>query len=469
MAAGWATQPSALSPHAAGGPLPPPLLSPPATSYPGQDNLTYIRGLLQSLSTEQLQQLKDELGLSDQQEVLQWLGSKADTMHVRSYEQALMQYPEYKLNKILLLYLPPILIIMGTFGNIFSFIILKRKAMLKFSTYFYLMVLAIADTLVLYIGLLRLWIGELTGYDLRDQANWICKLTNVIGYTVSDFSVWLIIAVTIERYIVVCHPLKANAMCNTRRAQKVILGLLAGLALLNLHFFWTVQIVYFTHNGEEIPRCGAGQSHVLLVEEIWPWVDVFVYSFLPFVAILILNGLIIRQVVISRRHRQQLRINGSVYQQRRPSHEGSTRLTVMLLTISFAFLLTTLPMTAVNISATFLNQYRTDLHQVSKFTLARTITALLMYVNHSMNFFLYCATGQKFRHQLVWMICYAKRSTTFSWGSEPSQATKFETSVRNGLKRRSEGTEMCNVSVRRQSEYNATMKNDMYTPLKYSL
>ena len=71
--------------------------------------------------------------------------------------------------------------------------------MLKFSTYFHLMVLAVADTLVLYIGLLRLWIGELTGYDMRDQADWVCKLTNVIGYTVSDFSVWLIIAVTIER------------------------------------------------------------------------------------------------------------------------------------------------------------------------------------------------------------------------------------------------------------------------------
>ncbi|ELU02434.1 hypothetical protein CAPTEDRAFT_111639, partial [Capitella teleta] len=121
--------------------------------------------------------------------------------------------------------MPPILLILGTFGNIFSFIILKRKAMLKFSTYFYLMVLAIADTLVLHIGLLRLWIGELTGYDLKDQADWICKLTNVVGYTVSDFSVWLIIAVTIERYIVVCHPLKANSMCNTPRARKVILGL----------------------------------------------------------------------------------------------------------------------------------------------------------------------------------------------------------------------------------------------------
>jgi len=33
----------------------------------------------------------------------------------------------------------------------------------------------------------------------------------------------------------------------------------------------------------------------------------------------------------------------------------------------------------------------------SRFELARTIAELLMYANHAINFYLYCATGQKFR------------------------------------------------------------------------
>ena len=32
----------------------------------------------------------------------------------------------------------------------------------------------------------------------------------------------------------------------------------------------------------------------------------------------------------------------------------------------------------------------------SRFELARTIAELLMYANHAINFYLYCATGQKF-------------------------------------------------------------------------
>ena len=59
--------------------------------------------------------------------------------------------------------------------------------------------LAVIDTVVLFIGLLRLWLAELVGFDFQDSGDWICKLTVVLGYVASDLSVWLIIAVTVER------------------------------------------------------------------------------------------------------------------------------------------------------------------------------------------------------------------------------------------------------------------------------
>lgn len=418
-------------------------------------NLTVLLQILQSLSATELEQLYSEIDVEDRNELLSIL---QPTMHVKSYEQNLMQYGDYKLHKQLLLYVPPILVILGTFGNISSFIILKRKAMLKFSTYFYLMILAIADTLVLYVGLLRLWIGELTGYDIRDEVNWLCKLTNVVGYTISDFSVWLIIAVTVERYIVVCYPLKANNFCNTQRAKKVTLVLFLIFLCLNMHFLWTVQIVYYTHKGERIPQCAGGKYYKGVVADVWPWIDAMLYSFLPFVIIIILNGLIIRQVVLARRTRSELR-SGTGYEQRRPSHEGNTRLTIMLLTISFAFLLTTLPMNIVNITTSHWNQYTDDLHLVSKYRLARTITELLMYVNHSMNFFLYCATGQKFRHQLVWMLCYGKCKYKLNWNSENSQATRLESMRVNPLRARNA----------ENGEVMVTLRNEMYTSVKCSI
>lgn len=365
--------------------------------------------------------------------------------------------------------------------------------MLKFSTYFYLMVLAVADTLVLYIGLLRLWIGQLTGYDLRDKSDWLCKATNVVGYTVSDFSVWLIIAVTIERYIVVCHPLKANSICDTRRAKRFILLLLLSFFAVNFHFFWTVQIVQYSFQDEKIPLCAGAPNHATLVEEAWPWVDAALYSFVPFAAITVLNTLIIRQVMHARRRRNtmqvkshEVRTGDNRYEHRRPSHEGSTRLTVMLLTISFAFLLTTLPMNVINIAIGVLNRYSYGNHRAARFQLARTITELLMYMNHSMNFFLYCATGQKFRHQLIWMLCYSKRrlyaqqhraqlqhqmqTQHTTWHSEGSHnQTRLDNARLDPMPIGHNAVNGSRNNLRRHGDnQTATIKSEMYTPLKHS-
>ena len=92
---------------------------------------------------------------------------------------------EYRAHRLLQLYIPPLIIILGTFGNVFAFVILRNKAMLKFSTYFFLMVMSIADTLVLYAGLLPIWIGQLTSVVFSNLSNWACKMSNVVGYTVS--------------------------------------------------------------------------------------------------------------------------------------------------------------------------------------------------------------------------------------------------------------------------------------------
>lgn len=45
-------------------------------------------------------------------------------------------------------------------------------------------------------------------------------------------------------------------------------------------------------------------------------------------------------------------------------------------------------------------ELRAVYHGMAQFKLVTTITELLMYTNHSINFFLYCATGNKFRQQI---------------------------------------------------------------------
>ena len=223
------------------------------------------------------------------------------------------------------------------------------------------------------------------------------------------------------RYIAVCHPLKASTICSRSHVIKVLPILLVVLLTLNSHFFFTVSLKMRTIADKTVYSCEAKDSFNYLVTHIWPWVDICTYSFVPFVVISILNSRIIYSVVKARRGRSRMQ-PGAVTSTKKPSpllngasrrngtttssgghHETSYRLTFMLLTISFTFLMTTLPVNIIHIYALFINPQ--SLSAVARYTLIKTIAHMLMYCNHSINFFLYCATGEKFRHQLKLLFC----------------------------------------------------------------
>ena len=93
----------------------------------------------------------------------------------------------------------------------------------------------------------------------------------------------------------------------------------------------------------------------------------------------------------------------------------------LLLAVSFTFLAATLPRCAVLIATEFIkrslpaaaaNADNPALYQarvVSSVRLALAATDILMYTNHAVNFFLYCATGQKFRQQLCAVVFFVAR------------------------------------------------------------
>ena len=151
-----------------------------------------------------------------------------------------------------------------------------------------------------------------------------------------------------------------------------------------------------------------------------------------FVIICILNGLIVQKVIISRCSRRFLsgcseRSNGSS-KSSRSSSESSARVTIMLLTISFTFLICTLPMNVTMIHRAYLGFDASTLEEVARYRLARTVSELLMYTNHSINFYLYLLTGNKFRQQLFSMICpcrsFRSQNTNYSVVTQDARITK---------------------------------------------
>ena len=73
-----------------------------------------------------------------------------------------MEVPSYRLQKLLYVYVSPVIVVVGLLGNVISMLVLSARPMRRVSTYCYLAVLSAVDSLVLGVGLLPKWLDEVT-------------------------------------------------------------------------------------------------------------------------------------------------------------------------------------------------------------------------------------------------------------------------------------------------------------------
>ena len=115
----------------------------------------------------------------------------------------------------------PVIVLMGTVGNTLSFCVLVRRHMRSTPMYFYLTLLAVADTFVLYVSAFKVWIRALTQFEVLHISNFGCKLFMFILLCSFYMSAWLVVLVTLDRFLVVWFPFRGYLFMRIRRARSV--------------------------------------------------------------------------------------------------------------------------------------------------------------------------------------------------------------------------------------------------------
>ncbi|XP_066504388.1 neuromedin-U receptor 1 [Hoplias malabaricus] len=118
----------------------------------------------------------------------------------------------------------------GILGNILTCVVIARHRVMRTPTNLYLLSLALADLLVLVLGmpleLYELW----SNYPfLLGQSG--CCFKTFLFETVCFASILNVTALSVERYIAVVHPLRAKYVVTRTHAKRVIL------------FVWSVSVV----------------------------------------------------------------------------------------------------------------------------------------------------------------------------------------------------------------------------------
>ncbi|CAF3622324.1 unnamed protein product [Rotaria socialis] len=129
------------------------------------------------------------------------------------------------------------LLIVGTFGNIISFIIFISDALRKSSTFRYLAFLSLLDLLVLYSGLVDLFLTiEYDGtFSLRNLNPITCRLHTFVTYWSQHSSSWILCFISVDRAIATNCIKFARKFCTPRSAEYIVALILLFTALLNFH------------------------------------------------------------------------------------------------------------------------------------------------------------------------------------------------------------------------------------------
>ncbi len=136
-----------------------------------------------------------------------------------------------------------LILLTGVIGNVCTCVVIARNKYMHTATNYYLFSLAVSDLLLLILGLPQelylLW--QKYPYVFGES---VCILRGLTSEISTNASILTITAFTVERYVAICHPLKAHTMSQLPRAIKTILVIWVFSAFCAIPVAYQFGIIY---------------------------------------------------------------------------------------------------------------------------------------------------------------------------------------------------------------------------------
>ncbi|KAI3370889.1 hypothetical protein L3Q82_007400 [Scortum barcoo] len=181
---------------------------------------------------------------------------------------------------------------MGIVGNIMVVLVVLTTRHMRTPTNCYLVSLAIADLTVLVAAGLPNVSDSLTGTWIFGHAG--CLGITYLQYLGINVSSCSITAFTVERYIAICHPIKAQTVCTVSRAKRIIAGVWIFTCVYCMLWFFLVDIQV---NQDGQVQCGYKVKRELYLPIYL--IDFAIFYVIPLLLAIVLYGLIARILYLS--------------------------------------------------------------------------------------------------------------------------------------------------------------------------
>ncbi|XP_060556007.1 pyrokinin-1 receptor-like [Ruditapes philippinarum] len=289
-----------------------------------------------------------------------------------------------------------LIFITGISGNICTCIVITRNTYMHTATNYYLLSLAISDMLTLIFGLPTELYGIWESYPWRFGEP-LCIFKSFLAEMTSYASILTITAFTVERYVAICHPLKAQTLSNLSRAVKMVISIWILSCLFALPYpIHTRVFPYVSYNGtgiEDSLQCNIpfkwqrGMTYAFQI-------STFVFFVFPMGLITVMYGLIgnkLRSPQLETKHKSKTKARKAVVR--------------MLFAVVVAFFVQWAPFHAQRLITLYvpvemwtptLIKFQSDLFYVS---------GVLYFCNSTINPILYNLMSKKFRLAFKRTLC----------------------------------------------------------------
>ncbi|CAL8250269.1 unnamed protein product [Arctogadus glacialis] len=300
--------------------------------------------------------------------------------------------------QVITVLLTAVICCMGIAGNIMVVLVVLGTKHMVTPTNCYLVSLAAADLIVLLAA-------GLPNISDAAAASWVyghsgCLCITYLQYLGINVSSCSITAFTVERYIAICHSIRAQFLCTVSRAKRIIAGVWLSTALYCVMWLFLVDTDEAVYANGVVVTCGYRVSRRLYMPVYF--LDFALFYVLPLAVATVLYGLIARILFVSPLPsdlRDRGGGGGSVHQgqarstalkPRRSTASGRKQVTKMLAVVVVLFALLWMPYRTLVVVNSVTDRPCTDAWVL-------LFCRVCVYCNSAVNPVIYNLMSQKFR------------------------------------------------------------------------
>ncbi len=292
------------------------------------------------------------------------------------------------------------IVCIGIIANSLSFFIIIKRSLIKGSVGVYLACLAVSDTWALIASFMYDFSKDPFNLPILNRSDFGCKFSLSSYLWSGVISHFILTTMTCERCYIILNPYKPHPK---RKHAGIAVGI---IVVISISFYVAqtciinglepVQISSDSNNNStdsEITYvCTVLEKHLYYFNNVFPWIDLLVFSVIPSSTIILANIGIVVALVRRSKDTQVKRDQTKI--------KEDMKITYMLISVSLFFVLVTLPYSLYN---SFAPVYWFD-GPVEAFAfdnLAWTLVFNTLLLNYSCNFFLYFCSGKIFREEAI--------------------------------------------------------------------